>query len=123
MDTLVLGISLVIVAAGAAMNLVQLAHVRALRRESSAVAEALSRLASKASLHRAPTPRRYTEARSFEVRTTAVRLAPRPLSEADRSRAMMQVLRKIRPGDEPPEAARQLSSGFWGPPPSPPERV
>lgn len=125
MDTLVLGLSLFVAAAGAALNLVQLAQVRALRRESRAMADALARLSTPPSLHRAPLARRHSEPRLFDLRRTSVKLAELPPAEAERSRAMIQVLRKIRPGDEPPDDVEMLErpSGFWPTHPAPPDRA
>lgn len=125
MDTLVLGLSLFVAAAGAALNLVQLAQVGALRRESRAMAEALARLSTPLSLHRAQLTRRHSEPRFFDLRRTSVKLAELPPAEAERSRAMIQVLRKIRPGDEPPAELELLErpSGFWPTHPAPPDRA
>ena len=123
MDTLVLGLSLFLAAAGAALNLVQLAQVRSLRRESRALAEALTRLSTPSSVHRAPLSRRLSEGRLLEPRRAVTRLAELPPAEAERSRAMIQVLRKIRPGDEPPEELLERPSGFWPAHPGPPERA
>ena len=123
MDTLVLGLSLFLAAACAALNLVQLAQVRALRRESRALGEALARRSTPLSFHRASSARRLAEGRLFDVRKTAVKLAELPPAEAERSRAMIQVLRRIRPGEPPPEELLERPSGFWPTHPGPPERA
>jgi hypothetical protein len=123
MDTIVLGLSLFVASAGAALNLVQFAQVRALRRESRAMAEALSRLSAPGSLHRPSTSRRLSEARLFDPRRTSVKLAALPPAEAERSRAMIQVLQRIRPGDEPPEELLERHSGFWPTHPGPSDRA
>ena len=123
MDTLVLGLSLFLAAACAALNLVQLAQVRALRRESRAMAEALSRLPSPFSLHRMASSRRLAEARLLDGRRSAVKIAELPPAEAERSRAMIQVLRRIRPDELPPEELLERPSGFWPTHPGPPERA
>ncbi len=123
MDTLVLGLSLFLAAAGAALNLFQLAQVRALRRESRALGEALTRLSSPLSLHRASPARKLSEARFFDCRRTAVRITELPPAEAERSRAMIQVLRRIRPGELPPEELFERPSGFWPTHPGPSEQA
>jgi hypothetical protein len=123
MTTFVLGISLFLPAAGAALSLVQLAQVRALRRESRALAEALSRLASPLSIHRAESARRLAEARFYEARTTAVRIADLPTPESQRARGMIQVLRTIRADEEPPEELLERPSGFWPTHPGPSEQA
>ncbi len=108
MDTLVLGLTLFVAVSGAALSLVQLAQVRALRRESRAMAETLSHLSMPPALDRASSARRLSEARR-----TAVRIAELPIAEAERSRSMIQLLRTIRPGEEPPEELLERPSGFW----------
>jgi hypothetical protein len=123
MNTLVLGLSLFFAAAGAALNLVQLSQVRAVRREARAMAEALSRLSSPHALHRAASARRLAEARFFDTRRTAVRIADLPTPEAERSRAMIQVLRTIRAGEEPPERLLERPSGFWPTHPGSPDQA
>jgi hypothetical protein len=123
MDTLVLGLSLFLAASGAALNLVQLAQVRALRRESRALGDALARLSPPYLHPRAPVSRRLSEARFFDLRRTVIKPAALPPAEAERSRAMIQVLRKISPGDEPPEELRERPSGFWPTHPGPEERA
>ena len=122
MDTLVLGLSLFLAAACAALSVVQFAQVRALRRESRALADALSRLAVRCrSIAR---PRRGGSPRggSSTLRRTAVKIAELPPAEAERSRAMIQVLRTVRPGEPPPEELLERPSGFWPTYPQPPER-
>lgn len=123
MDTLVLGLSLFLAAAGAALNLVQLAQVRALRRESRALAEALARLSAPQSDLRTSAVRRFAEGSLFDMRRTAVKLAELSPAEAERSRATIQVLRRIRPGEVPPEERMERPSGFWPTHPEPPERA
>jgi hypothetical protein len=123
MDTLVLGLSLFLAAACAALNLVQLAQVRALRRDSRAMGEALARLSSPLALHRASTARRLAEGRLFDGRRSAVKITELPPAEAERSRAMIQVLRRIRPDELPPEELLERPSGFWPTHPVPPEQA
>lgn len=119
MSPLGFGLSLVTVAFSAACMLVQIAQVRALRRESRAMAEALARLASPRSLHTSTTARRRSEARRLEARRTAMRIPEVPSTEAERSLAMIQALRAIRPDDENPDEPRERPSGFWPTHPGP----
>ena len=123
MDTLVLGLSLFLAAACAALYLVQLAQVRALRRESRAMAEALARLPTPFSLHRMASSRRLSEARLEGGRRSAVKIAELPPAIARPRRAMIQVLRRIRPDELPPEELLERPSGFWPTHPGPPERA
>jgi hypothetical protein len=119
MSPLGLGLSLVAVAFSAVCTLVQIAQLRALRREARAMAEALARLASPQSLHTSTTARRRSEARRLEARRTTIRVPEVPSTEAERSVAMIQALRALRPDDENPDSARERPSGFWPTHPGP----
>lgn len=123
MDTIVLGLSLFLAAACAALSVAQFAQVRALRREARAMADALSRLSPPVTLQRTSTARKLSEVRLFELRRTALRIEALQSAEAQRSRGMIQVLKTVRPGEEPPIDLGERNSGFWPTYPKPPERA